>query len=159
MDTRPEWSDYFMDIASMVATRSTCMRRQVGCVIVKDRRILSSGYNGAPSGVAHCDEVGCRRAEEGVPSGERVEMCRGVHAEQNAIIQGARHGIVLDGASAYVTTRPCSICAKMMINAGIVEIVYDGDFPDELSSQLLKEAGVFCQKYRKNQRAGRKVTG
>ena len=156
MESRPEWSDYFMDIATLVSTRSTCMRRQVGCVMVKDRRILSTGYNGAPSGVAHCGELGCRRMQEGIPSGERVEMCRGVHAEQNAIIQGARHGVVLLGATAYVTTQPCSICTKMMINAGIEEVIYEGDFPDEMSLQLLKEAGVFCHKYKKQQFRGRR---
>lgn len=148
MSTRPGWDDYFMEIARMVASRSTCLRRQVGCVIVKDRRILSTGYNGAPSGVAHCSEVGCRRQAAGVPSGERHELCRGVHAEQNAIIQGARHGISLEGGVAYITTQPCSICTKMLINAGIQEIIYEGDYPDEMSRQLLKEAGVFCHKYK-----------
>ena len=147
MDKRPGWDDYFMDIASLLASRSTCLRRQVGCVVVKDRRILSTGYNGAPSGVTHCGEKGCRREMEGIPSGERTELCRGVHAEQNAIIQGARHGVVLQGATAYITTQPCSICAKMLINAGIEEIIYEGDFPDELSLELLKEAGVFCHKH------------
>lgn len=149
MDTRPGWDDYFMDIADLVASRSTCLRRQVGCVVVKDRRILSTGYNGAPSGVAHCSETGCRRQREGIPSGERAEMCRGVHAEQNAIIQGARYGVILQGATVYTTTEPCSICTKMIINAGIEEIIYKGDYPDELSQQLLKEAGVFCHMHKK----------
>lgn len=148
MVARPSWDDYFMEIARMVASRSTCLRRQVGCVIVKDRRILSTGYNGAPSGVTHCSEIGCRRMADGVPSGERHELCRGVHAEQNAIIQGARYGVVLDGATAYVTSQPCSICTKMLINAGIQEIVYEGDYPDEMSRQLLKEAGIFCHKFK-----------
>jgi len=146
---RPIWDDYFMDIARLVATRSTCLRRQVGCVLVKERRILSTGYNGAPSGVAHCVEIGCRREQDGIPSGERHEMCRGVHAEQNAIIQGARHGVIIRGAVAYITTQPCSICTKMLINAGIEEIIYDGDYPDELSQSLLKEAGVFCHRQKK----------
>jgi dCMP deaminase len=149
MEARPGWDDYFMEIAGMVASRSTCLRTQVGCVIVKDRRILSTGYNGAPSGVSHCAETGCRRA--GVPSGQRHEMCRGVHAEQNAIIQGARHGIILHGATAYITHQPCNICAKMLINAGIEEIIFDGDYPDEMSRLLLKEAGVFCHKYKRSQ--------
>jgi len=149
MDSRPSWNDYFMDIATLVASRSTCLRRQVGCVIVKGRRILSTGYNGAPSGVAHCIDVGCKRMDEGIPSGERVEMCRGVHAEQNAIIQGARHGVILQGATCYTTTQPCSICTKMLINAGIEEIVYDGEFPDDLALSLLREAGVFCHKHRR----------
>ena len=147
MDTRPGWDDYFMDIANLLASRSTCLRRQVGCVVVKDRRILSTGYNGAPSGVPHCMETGCRREREGIPSGERSEMCRGVHAEQNAIIQGARHGVILHGATVYTTTEPCSICTKMLINAGVEEIIYEGDYPDELSRELLKEAGVFCHKH------------
>ena len=156
MDTRPDWDDYFMDIAGLVASRSTCMRRQVGCVIVKNRRILSTGYNGAPNGVSHCSETGCRRMEEDIPSGERVELCRGVHAEQNAIIQGARHGVVLQGATAYVTTKPCSICTKMIINAGIEEIIFDGEFPDEMSQLLLKEAGVFCHKHTPKSYPGRR---
>ena len=157
MSIRPDWDDYFMDIADMVSSRSTCLRRQVGCVVVKDRRILSTGYNGTPSGVAHCGEVGCRRMQEGIPSGERVEMCRGVHAEQNAIIQGARHGVVLQGATVYTTTEPCSICAKMMINTGIEEIIYNGEFPDDLSQELLKEAGVFCHKHNKTSKAREKA--
>ena len=146
MKIRPDWDDYFMDIAALVASRSTCLRRQVGCVVVKERRILSTGYNGAPSGVAHCSETGCRRQQEEIPSGERAEMCRGVHAEQNALIQGARHGVVLNGATIYTTTQPCSICTKMIINAGIEEIIYEGEYPDELSLELLKEAGVFCHR-------------
>jgi dCMP deaminase len=145
--SRPGWDSYFMNIAQLVATRSTCLRRQVGCVIVLDRRILATGYNGAPSGVAHCGEIGCLRQVQGIPSGERHEMCRGVHAEQNAIIQGARHGVSLLGATAYCTDEPCSICTKMLINAGIQEIIYAGDYPDKLSRQLLKEAGVFCHRY------------
>ena len=149
MDMRPDWDEYFMEIAELVASRSTCMRRQVGCVMVKDRRILSTGYNGAPSGVTHCEEAGCRRMLEGIASGERTEMCRGVHAEQNAIIQGARHGVVLQGATAYITIQPCSICTKMMINAGIDEIIFDGVYPDELSQQLLKEAGIFCHSHKR----------
>jgi dCMP deaminase len=155
--SRPDWDEYFMDIADLVASRSTCLRRQVGCVVVKDRRILSTGYNGAPSGVAHCGEVGCRRMLEGIPSGERAEMCRGVHAEQNAMIQGARYGVVLMGATAYITTQPCNICTKMMINAGIEEIIYDGDYPDEQSLELLKEAGVFCHKRNKIKTTVRKA--
>ncbi|MCL2121981.1 MAG: dCMP deaminase family protein [Clostridiales bacterium] len=156
MANRPEWDDYFMDIAAMVASRATCLRRQVGCVMVKDRRILSTGYNGAPSGVSHCSEVGCRREQEGIPSGERAELCRGVHAEQNAIIQGARYGVSLQGAVAYTTTQPCSICTKMMINAGIVEVIFGGEFPDEMSLALLKEAGVFCHKHTSRIEAARK---
>ena len=117
--------------------------------MVKERRILSTGYNGAPSGVSHCGEVGCRREAEGIPSGERHEMCRGVHAEQNAIIQGARYGVVLQGSTVYITTQPCSICTKMLINAGVEEIIFDGEYPDEMSLKLLKEAGVFCHRRKK----------
>ena len=157
MKNRPSWDDYFMNIATLVAGRSTCLRRQVGCVIVKDRRILSTGYNGAPSGVAHCSQVGCRREQEDVPSGERHEMCRGVHAEQNAIIQGARHGVVLADSTVYITTQSCSICTKMMINVGINEIIFDGEYPDELSQQLLREAGVFCHDYRKSREIRKKL--
>ncbi|HCP15280.1 MAG TPA: cytidine deaminase [Peptococcaceae bacterium] len=145
---RPDWDDYFMNIAKLVATRSTCLRRQVGCVVVKDRRILSTGYNGAPSGVAHCGEIGCLRETKGVPAGERHELCRGVHAEQNAIIQGARHGVSILGGTVYCTDQPCNICTKMLINAGIQEIVYLGDYPDEMSVELLKEAGVFCHRHK-----------
>ena len=157
MNERPTWDDYFMNIAALVAGRSTCLRRQVGCVIVKDRRILSTGYNGAPTGVAHCEQAGCRRELEGIPSGERHEMCRGVHAEQNAIIQGARHGIVLLEGTAYITAQPCSICTKMIINAGIREIIFDGEYPDDMAKQLLTEAGVFCHDYKKSREIRKKV--
>jgi len=131
-----------MDIANVVASRSTCLRRQVGAVIVKDRRLLTSGYNGAPRGLAHCEEVGCLRDACGVPSGERHELCRGTHAEQNAIVQAALHGVAIAGSTLYCTHHPCSACAKMAINAGIVRIVYDQGYPDSLAKRLLDEAGV-----------------
>ena len=117
--------EYFMSITRLVATRSTCMRRAVGAILVKNRRILSTGYNGAPSGVAHCRDAGCVRMESKVPSGERAEICRGLHAEQNAIIQAAFHGVSISSSTLYCTNLPCSICVKMLINAGISEIVYD----------------------------------
>jgi len=140
---RPDWNQYFMDIAELVKTRSTCLRRQVGAVIVKDRRILTTGYNGAPSGMRHCLELGgCLREQMKVPSGERHELCRALHAEQNAIIQAAYHGISIQGASMYVTLQPCSLCAKMAVNAGIVKMVFKGSYPDELSMAILQEAGI-----------------
>lgn len=143
IDVRVSWDEYFMDIAEIVKTRSTCMRRQVGAVIVKDNRIITTGYNGAPSGCHHCTEIGtCFRQEHNIPSGERHEMCRALHAEQNAIIQAARIGNTTDGATIYVTDQPCVICAKMCINAGIKRIVYAKSYPDELSLQMLNEAGI-----------------
>ena len=139
---RPSWDSYFMQITELVKTRSTCLRRQVGALIVRDRRIVSTGYNGAPSGVPHCDEVGCLRQQLGVPSGERHELCRAIHAEQNALIQAARYGSVVQGGTIYVTCQPCSLCAKMLINAGIVRIVFRGDYPDALAADMLETAGV-----------------
>jgi dCMP deaminase len=143
---RPSWETYFMDITHLVAKRSTCLRRAVGAIIVKDRRILSTGYNGAPSHVRHCREVGCLRETLAVPSGERHELCRGIHAEQNAIIQAAYHGVSIRGATLYCTNQPCSICAKMIINAGIRRIVYASGYADELSEQMLAEAEIELQK-------------
>ncbi len=140
--SRPSWDEYFMDIVEVVKTRSTCIRRQVGAVIVKDNRILASGYNGAPSGCRHCEDIGCLRQQMGIPSGQRHELCRAIHAEQNAIVQAAASGTCIKGATVYCTTQPCVLCAKMMINAGIVRIVYRGSYPDELSMSLLNEAGV-----------------
>jgi dCMP deaminase len=139
---RPSWDDYFIEITRVVASRSTCLRRQVGAIIVKDKRILSSGYNGAPSGLPHCSEVGCLREQLSVPSGERHELCRGLHAEQNAVIQGAVHGVSLAGGTVYSTTQPCVLCSKMLINAQIRKIVYLGSYPDDLSLSLLREAGI-----------------
>lgn len=142
MDNRMPWPDYFMNIANLVAERSTCTRRKVGAVAVLDKRILASGYNGPPSGTAHCADVGCIREKMGVPSGERHELCRGLHAEQNVIIQCATHGVSMKGAEIYCTTQPCLICTKMLINAGVTAIYCSESYPDELSEQMLKEAGV-----------------
>ncbi len=139
---RPSWDDYFLTIASMVATRSTCLRRKVGAVLVRDKRILSTGYNGPPSGIIHCSERGCLRRELGIPSGERHEICRGLHAEQNAIIQAALFGVSIKGAVLYSTTFPCIICTKMLINAGVKAIYYLEGYPDPLSMEMLKEAEV-----------------
>ncbi|NLG51888.1 MAG: cytidine deaminase [Chloroflexi bacterium] len=142
---RPSWDQYFMEIARQVATRSTCLRRHVGAVIVQDKRILCTGYNGAPRGMEHCDVAGCLREELHIPSGQRQEICRGLHAEQNAIIQAALHGVSTEGATLYVTFQPCITCAKMSINAGIVRIVCASTYPDELSRKMLDEAGVLLE--------------
>ncbi len=139
---RPDWHTYFMDITKLVARRSTCLRRAVGAIVVKDKRILSTGYNGAPAGIPHCVETGCLRQQLKVPSGERHELCRGIHAEQNAIIQAAYHGVSIAGASLYCTNQPCSICTKMIINAGIKTIYYQDGYADPLSLQMLTEADV-----------------
>jgi dCMP deaminase len=139
---RPSWDEYFVEIATQVATRSTCLRRSVGAVVVRDKRILSTGYNGAPRGLAHCEETGCIRQRLGIPSGQRQEVCRGLHAEQNAIIQAALHGVSIEGATIYVTHQPCITCAKMIINAGIGRVVSRSAYPDPLARQMLEEAGV-----------------
>jgi len=139
---RPTWEEYFMDITHLVAKRATCLRRQVGAVLVMDKRLLATGYNGAPSGLAHCLEVGCLRERMQVPSGERHELCRGLHAEQNAIIQAAFHGIRIQGATLYCTNLPCVICSKMIINAGIREIIYESGYADDLTRELLLEARI-----------------
>lgn len=135
-----------MEIARIVSMRSTCLRRNVGAVIVKDKRILASGYNGAPSGLKHCAEVSCLREKMNIASGERHELCRGLHAEQNAIIQAAYHGVSINGAELYCTHLPCSICIKMLINAGIREIFYEEGYPDELSLDLIGESKITLTK-------------
>jgi dCMP deaminase len=140
--TRPNWDEYFLEIAHVVAKRSTCVRRQVGAVIVRDRRILTTGYNGAPSGLSHCLEIGCIRDQLGIQSGTRAEVCRALHAEMNAVIQAAQHGVSTKGATLYCTTQPCSVCTRMLINAGIVRVVYSGDYPDDFSASMLEEAGI-----------------
>jgi dCMP deaminase len=131
-----------MQITRVVASRSTCLRRRVGAIIIKDRRILTTGYNGAPSGLAHCAEAGCPREQSSVPSGERHELCRALHAEQNAILQAALYGISIRGASIYCTNHPCVLCAKMIINAGMTEVIIAAHYPDRLAMELLDEAGV-----------------
>lgn len=139
---RPDWEEYFMQIAKTVASRSTCLRRKTGAVVVREKRILATGYNGAPSGIKHCEEVGCLREQLNIPSGERHELCRGLHAEQNAILQAALHGVSLKDAEIYTTHEPCVLCSKMIINVGIRKIYYLEPYPDELAKKLLKEAGV-----------------
>ncbi|MDR3052790.1 MAG: cytidine/deoxycytidylate deaminase family protein [Coriobacteriales bacterium] len=147
MDRRPDWDQYFMEITHLVSQRTTCRRRAVGAVIVKDKRILATGYNGVPQGIEHCLDRGCLREQLGVPSGQQHELCRGLHAEQNAIIQAAKNGINIDGSTVYVTTQPCIICAKMLINAGIQEIVFDQSYPDELTESMLAESGIKTRVY------------
>jgi dCMP deaminase len=139
---RPSWDQYFMDITRLVATRSSCLRRQVGALLVKDRNILATGYNGVPTGITHCEAVGCLRERLNVPSGERHELCRGLHAEQNAIIQAAKHGTNIDGATLYCTTMPCIICTKMIINAGITRVIYGEGYADELAREMIIESGI-----------------
>lgn len=139
---RPSWDEYFIDIAKLVARRSTCMRRQVGTLIVKNKRILATGYNGAPSGITHCEVVGCLREKLGIVSGEHHELCRGLHGEQNAILQAALYGASVEGATLYCTNQPCIICAKMLINAGIKEIVIQDGYPDPMAMEFLKEAKI-----------------
>jgi len=147
---RPSFDEYFMEIAHVVAKRSTCLRRKVGAVIVKDKHILTTGYNGAPSGMPHCLDIGCLREQFKVPSGERQELCRGLHAEQNAIIQAAVHGVSIKGSTLYTTHSPCISCAKMIINAGIKRVVYLDDYADKHGIELLKEAGIEVVKFEGN---------
>jgi dCMP deaminase len=151
---RPDWDEYFMEIAHVVARRSTCIRRQIGAVIVRDKRILTTGYNGAPMGLAHCLEDECLRDKMGIASGTRQEMCRALHAEQNAVIQAALHGIPIQGGTLYCTNQPCVLCAKTIINAGIVRIVYERDYPDQFALDLIQEAEIELVKF---DRAAEKV--
>jgi len=144
-----------MNITNLVAERSTCTRRAVGAVLVKDKRILSTGYNGAPTGLKHCLEIGCLREELGVVSGQMHELCRGIHAEQNAIIQAAYHGVSVNGAVIYCTNQPCSICARMIINAGIQKIYYQSGYADSLAKELLGEAGIELKQINSDNRGER----
>ena len=141
-DGRPSWDQYFMSIAKLASTRSTCLRRKVGAVIVKNKHILSTGYNGAPRGLAHCLEIGCLRDKLNIKSGTRHELCRAIHAEQNAVIQAAVSGVSIEGATMYCTTFPCVLCSKIIINSGIKRIVVMEGYPDELSKEMLGEAGM-----------------
>jgi len=141
-DTRTSWDEYFMKIAHDISERSTCTRRHVGAILVKDKRILATGYNGAPKRLAHCAETGCLRQQLGIPSGERHELCRALHAEQNAIIQAANQGVAIEGSTLYCTTAPCSLCAKMLINAGVTRVVFAGAYPDQMAIDFFQQAGV-----------------
>ncbi|ADY73366.1 CMP/dCMP deaminase zinc-binding protein [Desulfurobacterium thermolithotrophum DSM 11699] len=148
---RPSWDEYFMSIAEMVSTRSTCIRRKVGAVLVKDKRIIATGYNGPPSGLKHPEEVGCLREKLNIPSGERHELCRGLHAEQNAIIQAALHGVFTKGSILYCTHCPCSLCTKMLINAGVVKVIYKEGYPDQLAKELAAEANLPMIQFKKEE--------
>jgi len=141
-NSRPSWDQYFMGIADLAASRSTCLRRQVGAVIVKEKRILTTGYNGAPRGLEHCLETGCLREKMHVPSGERHELCRAIHAEQNAVVQAATSGVDIKNATIYTTTFPCVLCSKILINSSITRIVCKSGYPDELSRRFLQEARI-----------------
>jgi dCMP deaminase len=139
---RPSWDGYFMQFALLARSRATCIRRAVGAVIVKNRNMICSGYNGAPKGLPHAEEVGCLRSHLNIPSGQRHEICRGLHAEQNAIIQAAYHGHAIKDADMYVTTHPCSICAKMIINAGIRRVYYLEGYADPIAKMIIEESGL-----------------
>lgn len=145
---RPGWDEYFLEVAALVAKRATCLRRRVGAVLVKEKKILATGYNGAPSGLEHCLDIGCLREKLKIPSGQRHELCRGLHAEQNVILQAALHGISTKDSILYITNQPCIICAKMLINAGIKEIVIAAGYPDKLAKKFLKEAKIKIRKRR-----------
>lgn len=146
MKNRPSWDKYFIDIAKLAATRSTCTRRSVGAIIVKSNNILSTGYNGAPAGIKHCEEATCIRNVRGIPSGAQLDICIGLHAEQNAILQAAKNGVSIKDSTIYCTTHPCLMCAKMIINCGIIEVVYDEDYDDEASKQILGEAKIVTRR-------------
>ena len=139
-----------MEMAYLASKRSTCLRRKVGAIIVIDKRVLTTGYNGAPKGLPHCEETGCLREQMKVPSGERHELCRGVHAEQNAIIQAAVFGVSVKGATIYITNYPCSVCVKMLLNAGISEIVYDNEYKDDLAIELLSQSDITVRNFKLN---------
>lgn len=145
---RPSWDEYFMEVAHVVRKRSTCLRRHVGAVLVIDKRILATGYNGAPSGLFHCLDTGCMRQKLKIPSGERHEICRGAHAEQNAIAQAALLGVSTKDSEIYITDHPCSVCAKILINAGLKRIVYDGNYPDRLAIELLAQSCIKVEKFK-----------
>jgi len=149
---RPTNDEYFMSMAELVSQRSTCVRRRVGAVIVKDKHILSTGYNGSPKGTRHCEELGCIREQLNIPSGTRHELCRGVHAEQNAVAQAAYFGVSVKDATIYTTTFPCSMCTKILINSGIVEVVYGTGYADDLSKELLAETSITVRRVHGDQK-------
>ena len=151
---RPSWDEYFMEITKLVSTRSTCLRRKVGAVFVKDKRILSTGYNGAPRGLSHCLDVGCMREQQNIPSGERHELCRGIHAEQNAIIQASTSGVDISHSDLYTTHYPCSLCIKMLMNVSVSRIIYLEGYPDELSRVLAEEGRLRLIPFKGDDRSG-----
>lgn len=142
MAQRVSWDEYFLQIATLAATRSTCLRRNVGCVLVRDRHVLATGYNGVPAKAPHCADKGCLRQELHIPSGQRMDICRAVHAEANAIAQCAKLGVCVQGATAYVTVTPCSKCAALLVQAGVIAVVSSGVYPDEDTKAILEEANV-----------------
>ena len=142
MAQRVSWDEYFLQIATLAATRSTCLRRNVGCVLVRDRHVLATGYNGVPAKAPHCADKGCLRQELNIPSGQRMDICRAVHAEANAIAQCAKLGVCVQGATAYVTVTPCSKCAALLVQAGVIAVVSSGVYPDEDTKAILEEANV-----------------
>lgn len=146
IEERPSWDEYFLELARLVSRRATCLRRKVGAVIVKDKRILATGYNGAPRGLKHCLDIGCVREKLKIPSGERHELCRALHGEQNALIQASLYGISVKGATLYSTCQPCIICAKMLINAGIQEVVIADGYPDKMAREFFREAKIKVRK-------------
>ncbi len=148
MKQRPSYDEYFMNMAHVVASRSTCLRRKVGAILVKDKHILSTGYNGAPKGLKHCEDVGCLRQQLHVKSGERHELCRGLHAEQNAVIQAAVFGVSIKGSTLYCTNTPCVVCVKMLINAGVEKIIYAGEYPDDLAKKMLQESFLKIKRFK-----------
>jgi len=143
---RPSWDEYFMGVALLISERATCLRRRVGAVLVKDKRILATGYNGAPSGIEHCSVTGCLRQKMNIPSGQRHEICRGLHAEQNVLLQAAKFGLSSQGSTIYITNAPCSICAKMIVNAGIKEVVFKEAYPDDMAMGFLEQAEIPVRK-------------
>lgn len=147
---RPSWDEYFSEVAELVSKRATCLRRRVGAVLVKDKKILATGYNGAPSGLKHCIDIGCLREKLKIPSGQRHELCRGLHAEQNVLLQAALYGISTKDSILYITNQPCVICVKMLINAGIKEIITSSAYPDKLANKFLKEAKIKVRRVEKS---------
>jgi len=147
-DKRPTWDEYFLELARLVSKRSTCLRRHVGAVLVKEKKILATGYNGAPSGTKHCRDIGCLRDKLKIPSGQRHELCRGLHAEQNVLLQAALHGTSTKESILYVTNQPCMICAKMLINAGVREIVIADGYPDKMAKKFLGEVKIKIRRAR-----------
>jgi dCMP deaminase len=144
---RPDWKEYFMEMAELAAKRASCLRRKVGAVLVKDKKVLATGYNGAPKDIKHCEETGCLREEMEVPSGERHEICRGVHAEQNLVAQAAFHGVKTEGSTVYCTHQPCIICTKILINAGVEKIYFKNAYADQFAEKLLEESKIELIKY------------
>lgn len=152
---RMPWDEYFLRIAELVAERSTCERRKVGAVLVRDKRLLATGYNGAPHGLRHCADIGCLRTKLKIKPGNRIEVCRGIHAEQNAIVQAATFGINVSGATLYCTHEPCITCTKILLNAGIKDLCVRAAYPDSSAAEMLKEAGIRVRIVRKRKMQGR----